>query len=534
MNSLVIIIVSLAVFFWGYRVYAKKFEKVLQINPANATPSKTKYDGVDYVPAKNCLVLFGHHFSSIAGAGPIVGPVIACCLWGWGPVLLWIIIGSVFFGAIHDFGALAVSVKEGGRSISSIASDVISKRARIIFGFFVWLALLLVIAVFLYFCADTFVKEPKIILPSLGLIPVAMFVGFLLYNLKINQIVATGIGIVSLVVLIILGQKFFITGIPFSTWAIVLLIYSFIASILPVNILLQPRDYLSSFLLFFGVAAGFLGLLITRPSMQLPAFISFDSSEGGLWPMLSVIVACGAISGFHCLISSGTTSKQIANERHVKRIGYGAMVMEAILAVMVVLAIGAGLGKECLIDKSSPIVIFGRGYGAISKSVLAGYGGVVAILILNAFILTTLDSATRITRYITEELFKIKNRYLSTSIIVGLGGWLALAKDKADNPIWKKLWPAFGASNQLVAALALFVITCWLLSKDRPTKFTLYPAIFMLITSVAALIYQSVFHLRNRDYLLLGISLTLIILAFTMTFEVIGVFRRRKKEVAIS
>ncbi|MFC1645774.1 carbon starvation protein A [Candidatus Omnitrophota bacterium] len=547
MNSIFIIIIALAAFFWAYKVYAKKLETIWQINPANSVPSKAKYDGVDFVPAKNWLVLLGHHFSSIAGAGPIVGPVIACCIWGWGPVLLWVIIGTIFFGAVHDFGALAVSVREGGCSIANVASKVISKRAYYIFGIFVLLALILVIAVFLYLCADTFVKESKIVLPSLGLIPVAIFTGFLLYRRKMNQVGATGIGLGLLVLLVILGQKFFPTGISFNQWVIVLLIYSFCASILPVNILLQPRDYLSSFLLFFGMIMGFLGLLISRPSMELPAFISYNSSQGSLWPMLFVIVACGAISGFHCLISSGTSSKQINNERDIKKIGYGAMLLEGLLAVLVILAIGAGLGKQCLIDKSSPVVIFGKGYGEISRSVLGGFGGVLAIIILNAFILTTLDTATRITRYIAEEFFKIKNRYISTFIVVALGGWLALAKDSLNTPLWKKLWPAFGASNQLVAALALFVISCWLLSKNIPptpsaggipqrTKFacgkpyrlTLYPAIFMLITTLAALAYQFSNHLKNGDYLLLGITSLLVVLALVMTFEVIGVFRKKK------
>jgi len=263
--------------------------------------------------------------------------------------------------------------------------------------------------------------------------------------------------------------------------------------------------------------------------MELPAFISYNSSQGSLWPMLFVIVACGAISGFHCLISSGTSSKQISNERDIKKIGYGAMLLEGLLAVMVILAIGAGLGKQCLIDKSSPIMIFGKGYGEISRSVLGGFGGVVAIIILNAFILTTLDTATRITRYIAEEMFKIKNRYISTSIVVVLGGWLALAKDSLNTPLWKKLWPAFGASNQLVAALALFVISCWLLSKNKPTKKTMIPAIFMLITTLAALGYQFINHLNNADYILLGITSVLVILALVMTLEVIKVFRKKRQ-----
>jgi len=418
MNSVVVIIVSLIAFVWGYRVYAKKLENIFQINSLNPVPSKTKYDGVDFVPVKNWLVLFGHHFSSIAGAGPIVGPVIACCIWGWVPALIWVVVGTIFLGAVHDFSALIISVREGGNSISTITSGVISKRAHLMFALFVWLALILVIAVFVYLCADTFVKEPKIVLPSLGLIPVAIIVGLLLYNFKVNQVLSTILGLGGLIVLIILGQYFFVTGVSLTLWIIVLLVYSYIASVLPVNILLQPRDYLSSFLLFFGLIVGFSGLFISHPVIQFPAFINFNSREGYLWPMLFVTVACGAISGFHCLICSGTSSKQIANERDTKRIGYGAMVAEGLVAVMAILAISAGLGVQCLLDKSSPIVIFSKGYGVVTKSLLSGYGGMIAILILNAFILTTLDTATRITRYITEELFKVNNRYLSTVIVV--------------------------------------------------------------------------------------------------------------------
>jgi carbon starvation protein len=485
---------------------------------------------VDYVPAKNWLVLFGHHFSSIAGAGPIVGPVIACCIWGWSPVLLWVVLGTIFFGAVHDFGALAISVREGGSSISDIASKVISKRANIIFAIFVWLTLILVIAVFTYLCADTFVEEPKIILPSLGLIPVAMLVGFMLYNLKTKQTLATAIGLVLLVLLIFIGQNIFTaTNVTRSQWSIVLLIYCFIASVLPVNLLLQPRDYLSSFLLFFGMAAGLLGLFISHPNIDFASFISFKSTQGPLWPMLFVTVACGAISGFHCLVSSGTSSKQIANERHIKVVGYGAMLTEGLLAVIVILAIAAGVGSQCLIDKSSPTIIFGRGFGQITKKILWGHGEFLAILLLNAFILTTLDTATRINRYISEEIFKIKNRYVSTLIVVIASGFLALAKDQYNMPLWKKIWPVFGASNQLVAALALFVISCWLLSKNRPTKFVLFPAIFMLITTLAALIYQIFAYLKSGDYFLLVISFILIILSLVMVFEVINVFLKKSK-----
>jgi carbon starvation protein len=527
MNSLLIAVIAIVCFIWAYRVYARKLEGLWHIDPKHSTPAYVKYDSVDYIPAKNWLVLFGHHFSSIAGAGPIIGPVIAVMLWGWFPAILWVILGTIFLGGAHDFGSLITSVKEGGSSVADIAGQVISKRAKIIFSLFVWMALILVIAVFAYLCADTFVKEPKIVLPSLGLIPVAMVVGYFLYSLRINSIVATAFGLASLALLLFLGNSFIINA-NINTWILVLFIYCFFASVLPVNILLQPRDYLSSFLLFFGVGAGYIGLLISRPTISMPAYNTWASSEGYLWPMLFVTVACGAISGFHSLIASGTSSKQIANERHAKRIGYGGMVAEGVVAVLTIVSVGILFNKgdnfALALKDLTPIRIYGKGFGILTRNVLGGYGQLIAITILNAFILTTLDTATRIARYLTEELFKLKNRFISTFIIIVVSALLAFSGK------WQKLWPAFGASNQLVAALTLFVLSCWLLSKDKTIKFTIIPAFFMLITSVAALVLQARKYFTNKDTVLLIISLLLIVLAGVMMYEAIPIiFMRRKK-----
>ena len=536
MSSLIIILVALIAYWLGYQFYGKKLERIWQVDEKRPTPSATKFDGVDYVPAKNWLVLFGHHFASIAGAGPIVGPVIAVILWGWGPALIWVILGTIFIGGVHDFSTLIISVREDGNSIADVATQAISRRAKIIFSIFVWLALTLVIAVFLYLCADTFVREPKIVIPSLGLVPIAMVVGFLIYNLRVNLVVSTAIGLSALVGLIYLGQQFPVTIIGSQTsWSVVLLIYAYFASIIPVNILLQPRDYLSSFLLFFGLLFGFLGLFIGRPEIQTAAFSGYKSASGDLWPMLFVVVACGAISGFHSLVASGTTSKQLPNEKYARPVGYGGMIAEGLLAVMVILAISAGLSSvqlgECVVNKVSPIGIFGLGYGSITAPVLGSFGGVVAIIIINAFILTTLDTATRINRYITEELFRIKNRFLSTFIIILAGGYLALSKDASNTPLWKKIWPAFGASNQLVAALSLMVVSCWLLARKKPTRYTLIPAVIMLVTTIAALIYRLRVDILGKDYVLVVISVVLMLLAVYMVKEVAVVFRKARRNV---
>lgn len=529
MNSLFIVFITAILFFWAYRFYARAIEALWQIDPKRSTPAYAKYDSVDYIPAKNWLVLFGHHFSSIAGAGPIIGPVIAVLLWGWLPALLWVLIGTVFIGGVHDFGSLITSVREGGSSVADIAGQVISKRAKTLFSLFVWLALILVIAVFAYLCADTFVKEPKIVLPSLGLIPVAIIVGYLLYSLRVNSVLATIFGLLSLAGLILLGNILPVKS-NIAIWLCVLFIYSYLASVLPVNILLQPRDYLSSFLLFFGVGIGYIGLLLSRPVINMPYYHKWNSTGGYLWPALFVTVACGAVSGFHALISSGTSSKQIANERHAKRIGFGAMIAEGLVAVLAIIATAILFNNREDVRLASqninPIAIYSKGYGLITAGILGDAGKFIAITILNAFILTTLDTAARISRYLTEELFRIKNRFFSTALIIILSAALALSGK------WNKIWPAFGASNQLVAALALFVLSCWLLSKHKNVKFSLYPAIFMLLTTVAALIFQAVKYFKEKDMVLFTISITLLGLAGYMVYEIFASFMKRKIQYA--
>jgi len=527
MSSLAVILISLVLFWWGYRFYCKRFENLWQIDTKRPTPAVSKYDGVDYVPARHWLVLFGHHFASIAGAGPIIGPVIACILWGWFPSLIWIVLGTILFGGVHDFGTLITSVRQGGSSIAEIADEAISRRARIIFSVFLLLALILIVAVFVYFCADTFTKEPRIVLPSLGIIPVAMLLGFMLYNLRVNIVLSTGLGLALLIGLIFLGNIFPIAlnKNAMLIWTIVLLVYCYFASVLPVNILLQPRDYLSSYLLFAGVGFGYLGILILRPNLTAPSYVRFDSSEGMLWPMLFVTIACGAISGFHSLVASGTSSKQLANERDAKRIGYGGMVAEGIVALLAVVAICAGIKSPALstmLKEMGPVRLFSQGYQNISQPLLGGYGGFIAITILNAFILTTLDTATRISRYIAEELFKIKNRYLSTILVIIAGGALAISGK------WNKIWPAFGASNQLMAALTLIVLSSWLFCKNKRIRYVLFPAIFMLITTMGALVYQLLRYWQGKDYILFSISLLLIALAAFMLVEVIISFKEKK------
>ncbi|MFH2139049.1 MAG: carbon starvation protein A [Candidatus Omnitrophota bacterium] len=505
MNSAVILLITLILFIFAYKFFGKKLKVLFGVDPNRRTPAYSSFDGIDYVPARHWTMLFGHHFASIAGAGPIIGPVIACAFWGWGPCVIWIIVGSIFFGAVHDFGALMISIRHNGSTIGQICEQVVSKPVRIIMGIFLWMTLILVIGVFVFFSANSFIAEPKIILPSIGMIPVAVLIGFLLYRRKLNQLGVTVFGLILLVGLIFLGAiiPIELTQNAFLIWCISLLVYAFFASIVPVQVLLQPRDYLTSFLLYFGIGCAILSIFISHPVTATKPFVSFSPPEGNLFPMLFVTVACGAVSGFHALVASGTTSKQIPTEKFAFRISYGGMLLEGVLAIIAVIAVSAGFSNHSELlammkdPSGGPVIVFGKGFDAVTKVVFCGYGGLLAMTLLNAFILTTLDTATRIARYLTEELFYIKNRYVSTLIVVFLGGILAVTG------VWKHIWPVFGAANQLIAALALMVLTLWLVKSGKSARFTFFPGVIMFILAIIALMNQFRDNLVQKNWMLL-------------------------------
>lgn len=516
--------------FWlGYALYADRFEKVFKPDRNRKTPAHTQYDGVDFVPAKHWSILFGHHFASIAGAAPVVGPVLAVSIWGWAPTLLWVVLGTVFIGGIHDYCSLMISVRHKGHTIADITETVISRKAKLVFLSFVWLTLILVVAVFTHICAWTFVVKPEIVAPSLGLIPIAFLAGILLYSKRYsregNQLWVTLLGLFGLAGLIYAGTKFPISltvANPIQVWSAVLLLYAYIASVLPVQILLQPRDYLSAFLLLAGLLFGYTGVIVSRPNLNFPAFLGWSGEgQGILWPALFVTVACGAISGFHSLVASGTTSKQLPNEIYGKKIGYGGMVAEGLVATLTLLVVACAFSqvsefRQTITSGGGPVAAFGYGYGKVTEFFMGRFGELFAVLILNTFILTTLDTATRIGRYLTEELFRFKNRYMATLLVVVLSGWLALGGE------WKLIWPIFGSANQLIAALALIVITCWFLSANKPIRYTLIPAVFMLATTIGALIFNIREYIGTQNIVLLVISLLLLFLALVVLYEAIS------------
>jgi len=532
MNTLIIASILLIWLFLGYKIYGNFIEKkVVKPDSSRLTPAQELRDGIDYSPAKKAM-LFGHHFSSIAGAGPIIGPLLGVLYFGWLGALLWVALGSIFLGAVHDYTSLMISVQNKGRSLADISEKTLGLRTKIIFSVFIWLALALVIAIFAVVASQTLISQPEIVIPTFGLVFIAIIFGWLIYRKGVRVPIATVISLFVLLVLIYVGSLipielpakiFGLSGQMF--WFIILIIYSFFASSLPVWLLLQPRDYISTWILFLGLGLGYLGMIVVAPKVNAPAFVSFSSEKGPLWPMLFVIIACGAISGFHSIVAGGTTAKQLPNETSGKLIGFGGMVTEAVLAGLVIFIASSALiwdpsgaesafGFHYLMTEigGGPIQAFAAGYGKFVSSlpgITVVLGSFFGMVMLNAFVLTTLDTGTRLGRFIFSELLGRKkavfrNRWIASGAILVFAGILGATEG------YKAIWPIFGASNQLVAALALIVVTSYLVSIKRPKAFTLYPAIFMLITTLAALFYQG-FHFFKKNQYLLGITSVLLI-----------------------
>jgi carbon starvation protein len=550
MNTLIIAFILIAWLILGYKIYGSFIEKkVVQADKSRMTPAQELRDGIDYSPAKKPL-LFGHHFSSIAGAGPILGPLLGVLYFGWLGALLWVAIGSIFLGAVHDYTALMTSVQNKGTSLADVSKNTLGFRTKIIFSVFIWMALALIIAVFAMVASQTLVSQPEIVIPTFGLIFIAMLFGWLIYRKNINIFAGTLLSLAALFFLIYLGnlvpialpaQTIGLSGQKF--WFFILIIYSMFASSLPVWFLLQPRDYISTWILFLGLGLGYLGLIVAHPSLNAPAFVSFNSQGGPLWPMLFVIIACGAISGFHSLVAGGTTAKQLPDELSGKLIGFGGMVTEAALAGLVIFIAASALiwdpsGIESqfgfqyfMTTIRDPIRAFATGYGKLISS-LPGLtliiGTFFGMVMLNAFVLTTLDTGTRIGRFITTELLgkkvpPLQNRWLASLFI------LLFAAVLGGTEGYKVIWPVFGASNQLVAALALIVVSSYLVGIKRPKKYTVYPAIFMLLTTLGALVYQGYKFFKSKNFFLGGISVILIILAVIIVYEARAILFSRQK-----
>jgi len=546
MNSFWILLLGIIWYVLIYFVYGKILDKRI-INPHNSrkTPAHRLKDGVDYVPSPT-PVLFGHHFSSIAGAGPIVGPILAYALFGWGAALLWILLGTAFIGITHDYFSLMTSVRNDGVSITEISEKTISPTAKWMFSIFVWLSLVLIIAVFAVITAKTLESKPEIAVPTLGLIVLAILFGLVVYRLKWKLIPSTIIAWIILFFLVDLGYKYPIVA-SYNTWFYVFLIYSFIASSIPVWLLLQPRDYLSMTILFAGLFIGYLGMFILHPHINGPVHTTFISNGTPLVPMLFVIIACGAISGFHSLVASGTTAKQLDKEKHGRIIGVGGMISEGVLALLVLMLVASalfwknapsGLGDFVFqnLMKKGPIVTFGNGFGraASSLGIPLNIGIAFGILMLNAFVLTTLDTAVRLSRFVFQEALVKKNKILSNRWIAGFIG-VFFAYILAATKSWNVIWPIFGSANQLIAALSLFTVTAYFVGYKKPKLYSFIPAIFMWIVTEAALLYLLFFNYikgfgKNLgDSILSSVAIILVILGGIVGIEAIRTINKKDK-----
>ena len=490
-----ILLSSCALCFLAYQFYGKFLTDRCRLDDTKATPAVEKEDGVDYSPTR-ASVLFGHHFSSIAGAGPIVGPILATMYFGWGPTWVWILVGAILVGGVHDFGSTLMSVRNGGRSIADTMRGLVGEGAGKLFMIFVLLALVYVIIVFLDLTANTFAKQPAVATASGWFIAVAVTFGFLMRSGKFS------LGQLALIFFpltfagLALGHYFPMVELDKSLWIWLTLGYCFVAAVLPVGLLLQPRDFLSAGFLYAILGVGLVGMLLSGETIQMPAFSGWESDKlGMLMPFLFITVACGACSGFHSIVSSGTTSKQIKKESDVRRISYGGMLVEGILAVF-------AMGCVAVLTMSereaggTPVGIFATGAAKFFAAVgiPIQLGAEFAMLAISTFLLTTLDTCTRLTRFLIEELFSWRNeasRFLGTAAALALPCLLVFQQfpgtDGTLQPAWKAIWPLFGATNQLLAALALLTFVVFLKASRVGYGFALLPAVVMIVMPMTAL-----------------------------------------------
>ena len=572
MNAVVILLVGCAILIAGYVFYGKWLAEQWGVDPNRTTPAHELEDGNDYVPAK-APVLMGHHFSSIAGAGPINGPIQAA-VFGWVPVMLWVLIGGIFFGAVHDFGALFASVRNKGQSIGEVIAESIGPRAKKLFLTFSYLTLILVVAAFASIVANTFKAtydesgaldkvassaNASTAMISILFILIAIVFGMMVYRRNASLVVSTVVGVLAIVACMAIGYNWHPIYLSGSTWMIIVGIYIAIASVTPVWILLQPRDYLSSFLLYGMMIIAVVGIVGAHPTLSIPAFTGFvDNAEygsgvslGSLFPALFVTIACGAISGFHSLVGSGTTAKQLDKEGDARPIAYGGMLIECALALISLCAVGYIWSEYVPGGITTPTAVFATGISRMCATIpfLAGAQNVIysmLILAVSAFCLTSLDTATRLTRYMFQEFwlepgqtykdatgFKkvVTNPYVATIVTVVLGIALGMTG-------YAKIWALFGAANQLLAALGLLAVAAWLGTMGKNNKMFLFPMAFMLIVTIVSLCQTILTNFNTAMagtgetmwcWIRAGIGTLLVILAIVLAVEGVQTIAGKKK-----
>lgn len=566
MNAILLIIIVFLAYIAAYRIYGKYLSKrIFNVSDNNLMPSSEFSDGIDYVPTRKSIV-FGHHFTTIAGLGPIVGPAIGI-IWGWLPALLWVVLGSIFMGALHDYSTLMISARNKGKTIGELSGSIINSSSRLAFQFIMQILLMIVLSVFALIVSTLFAMYPESVIPIWGQIPIAIFLGYAIKKGG-NEIFLSVIALILMYGSIYLGILFPVdlskievirnltdspvelSNIVAIIWCVILFIYVSIASILPVGFLLQPRDFINSLQLFLAIIIILLGVFVANPDISAPAInhIAFapDSDVPSMMPLLFIIIACGAISGFHSIASSGTTVKQVKKESDALIIGYGSMLAEGFLAVLVLVCVSAGLGLG--LETKVGILTGADAFQHYYSSWASSQGGVAAnihsfvvgasnfireigipkeyaipaiAVFIVSFANTTLDSATRIQRLSLQELMgsighsglklKLSNRYITTFIVVLLAAIITFLKPGGTGA--KLLWPLFGSLNQLLAALGLAVVSLYLHKKGKNFIITALPMIFILIMTLWAMFDNLIRAMHNHEILL--IVLTIIILLLT-------------------
>ena len=542
-------LLAFAAYWAAYRFYARHLSRRLfALDDARPTPAHRLRDDVDYVPA-NRYVLFGHQFASITGLSPMLGPAIAV-IWGWLPALAWVVLGAVFVGAVHDFGALAVSIRARGLSLGKVTESLVGPRAKTLFHLLIFFLIALAMGVFVHVVATLFSPDfyPESVLPTATLMLVAVGIGVAIYRLGWDIRALTLAGLPVLLLLVWAGIRYPVTGPSLAQWKWLLLIYSFAASVLPVWLLLQPRDYLNSLLLYAGVAAMYAGFFLTNPSFAAPVLDVDPAGAPAMFPFVFIVIACGAASGFHALVSSGTSAKQLDRETDAPLVGYGAMLGESLLGVMAVLACTAGFVSrqdwlaryqswETADSLGGNIAAFIAGTTRFLSTLgfsaeLATVG--VAVLVVS-FALTSLDSATRLLRYNVTEIGEtlgvatLGNRYAASAIAVAAIWFFAFFQVRGEFA-GLVLWQLFGTTNQMLAGLALLAVTVYLLRRGKPIVYTLAPMLLILVSTLSAMSINLAEFWADAQWTLLATGTAILVLAVWLAGEAwiaVRRFRRR-------
>jgi carbon starvation protein len=552
MNSIFLAALAFAGYILAYRFYGRYLaDKIFVLDDDASCPAHEMQDNVDYMPTKK-EVLFGHHYTSIAGTGPIVGPAIGV-IWGWVPAFIWVFFGAIFMGAVHDFGAMVISARHQGRSIGDCAGDVIKPRIKLMFLSVMFLLLLIVIAIFAMIIAVLFDMYPQAVIPIWMEIPIAMVLGWAIYKKKVNALAASLIALAALYVFVGIGVYIPVKlpamfGLPpLTLWVIILLVYAYIASVLPVWRLLQPRDYINGHELYVILILLCLGTAFLQPVISAPAFNLHPEGAPPILPFLFITIACGAISGFHSLVGSGTTSKQLDCEGHALTIGFGGMLMEGALAVLVLIAVAGGIGDIDAWNQHYSSWTAASGLGAKLGAFVEGSANMLgslgipekfSITIMGVFIAsfagTTLDTATRLQRYVVQELAEsvkitpLQKLHPATMLAVLSAAALALAQGGGKGGLI--LWPLFGATNQLLAALGLMVISVYLIRRKKSPVYSLIPMVFMFIITVWAMVHNLTGFIEGGKWHLVVFSLAVLVLSIWMLIEAGTYFFKKDDE----